>query len=265
MTADAAIGAEILDWPDRLEAACVGTRFRAELVRVVARCDSTQDLARALGSGAVVTTGRQVAGRGRLGRRWVDDAGAGIALSLSVEPADPVRLSLAAGLAAFDAVADVCPDAANRLGLKFPNDLVDRVTTRKVGGVLVEADATTAVVGVGINIAARAWPDELAAIAVADLVAGTPPSRIEVLERLPGRLDAALACPAESLVERFRALHAPTGTRVVVETPTGTVSGRLEDLDPRGHLEISGDAGARYRPPAVGARIVSWASTASRA
>lgn len=264
---DADLLAEIADWPDRLEAACAVTRFRADLVRVVARCDSTQDLARDLGPGAVVTTGRQVAGRGRLGRRWADDAGAGIAVSLAVAPDDPARLSLAAGLAARQAVVDACPPAAARLGLKFPNDLVDRVTTRKVAGVLVESDGRTAVVGIGLNVHHRDWPADVPAISIADLLepAVATPNRIDILERLPSRLEAMLARPIETLADEFRRQHAPTGAAVEVETPEGIVAGRLLDLDPCGRLDLEDAAGRRHRPVAATARILAWSPTAAGA
>lgn len=259
MTAgDHAVRREIADWPDRLEAACEGTRFDASRVRVVTTCDSTQDLARTLGCGAVVTTGRQVAGRGRLGRRWADDSGLGIAVSLAVEPTDSTRLSLAAGLAAVEAVVEVRPAAAARVGLKFPNDLVDRASGRKLAGVLVESDADAAIIGIGINVETRDWPEELGAIALADLVAGDAPARIEVLETLVPRLDEVLDRPLDDLAARFRSRHAPTGGRVEVETPTGLLRGALLDLDPLGELDIRDVDGTRHRPLAARARIVSW-------
>ncbi len=256
--AEDAVLREIADWPDRLEAVCLDTRFEASQVRVVASCDSTQDLARTLGPGAVVATGRQVAGRGRLGRRWVDDSGLGVAVSMAVEPMESATLSLAAGLAAFAAVVETTPTVTSRVGLKFPNDLVDRSSGRKLAGVLVERDADVAVIGIGINVGRRDWPEGLSAISLAEVIDGRPPDRIEVLEAILPRLDELLGRSIEELVDRFRTRHVPTGGLVEVETPEGLVRGRLIDLDPLGRLEIEDTAGARHRPLAAGARIVSW-------
>jgi BirA family biotin operon repressor/biotin-[acetyl-CoA-carboxylase] ligase len=259
-TVTASIDAEIAGWPDRLEAACAGTRFDPTLVRVVARCDSTQDLARALGLGAVVTTGRQTGGRGRLGRAWLDDEGTGIAVSLVVEVAEPAALALAAGLAGHAAVVQSCPAVAGRLGVKHPNDLVDRVTARKVGGVLVEADGSMAVVGIGLNVRPRSWPPEVFAISIAELVDDVEPipNRLTILERLIPTLDALLATPLETLAASFSAVHAPTGRLVTVETPSGERRGRLVDYDPRAAILIEDEAGIRHELEAGTSRLLDW-------
>ncbi len=136
---------------------------------------------------------RQTAGRGRLGRAWHSEAavpavsasavpdvpaasGAGpdaradlpaltFSLGLPLAPQDWSGLSLAVGLA----VAQALDPAAERIGLKWPNDLW--VQGRKLGGILVETvgfaepRARTSsglagapagrftVVGIGINLA----------------------------------------------------------------------------------------------------------------
>jgi BirA family biotin operon repressor/biotin-[acetyl-CoA-carboxylase] ligase len=260
---ESSIGDEIAVWPDRLEAACAGTRFDSALVRVVAQCDSTQDLARTLGRGAVVTTGRQVGGRGRLGRAWLDDEGAGIAISLGVEAADPAVLALAAGLAARAAVVEACHAVSGRLALKHPNDHVDRVTAGKVGGVLVEADHGIAVIGIGINVHPRSWPEDIPAIAVADLRGpwpspAPPPSRLSILERLVPALDRLLDLPVDRLADHFAADHAPTGRLVTLETSEGEHRGRLVGFDPRSRIEIEDDRGVRRGFPAVTTRLLAW-------
>lgn len=88
---------------------------------------------------------RQTAGRGRLGRSWntlgaapgVAPAGGDIpaltfSLGLPLAPRDWSGLSLAVGLA----VAQALDPAAERIGLKWPNDLW--VQGRKLAGILVE-------------------------------------------------------------------------------------------------------------------------------
>lgn len=256
------IDAEIAGWPDRLEVACSGTRFDPTLVRVVTQCDSTQDLARVLGLGAVVTTGRQTGGRGRLGRAWLDDEGAGIAVSLVVEVAEPAVLALAAGLAGHAAIVQSCPAVADRLGVKHPNDLVDRLTARKVGGVLVEADGSMAVVGIGLNVHPRSWPVEVQAISIAEMSASggsaAVPTRLAILERLIPTLDALLDTSLDELAARFAAAHAPTGRLVTVETPSGERQGRLVGYDPRTVLEIEDETGGRRPCDAGTTRLLQW-------
>ena len=97
-----------------------------------------------------MTAGAQTAGRGRQGRRWEAPAGSALLCSLVLREFDAL-LSLRAGLA----VADVAGAAAR---VKWPNDV--QVDGRKVAGVLVEGRPHEgwAVVGIGVNVAARAGP-----------------------------------------------------------------------------------------------------------
>ncbi|MDA0214648.1 MAG: biotin--[acetyl-CoA-carboxylase] ligase, partial [Planctomycetota bacterium] len=78
-----ATGRPIDQWPDALEASiahCASWRS----VTVLRETASTQDHARNLEVGSVVVAGRQTAGRGRLGRSWIDTAEDGLALSANI-------------------------------------------------------------------------------------------------------------------------------------------------------------------------------------
>ena len=213
--------AEIADWPDRLEASCRGTRFDASLVRVLAKCDSTQDVARMAGRGAVVTAGRQLAGRGRLGRIWIDDEGAG-------------------------------------MGMKFPNDVVDVASGAKIAGILVEASDDLAVIGIGVNVHRRTWPSGIHAMAIEELASGMTSRRIDVLEALPGRISEALDLKPAEIAARFAAEHAPTGCRVEVESGDRRVVGTLDSISPLEYLEIVDSEGIRHQMPVESSRILSW-------
>jgi BirA family biotin operon repressor/biotin-[acetyl-CoA-carboxylase] ligase len=120
---------------------------------------STQDDARAAFAGRplLVTADRQVAGRGRSGRKWLQ-APRAVAASLAVAPTWPPStwslLTLVAGLAALDAIDD------DRVSVDWPNDLV--IGDDKVGGLLAESSSGVAVIGLGINLW---WPDAPAGMA----------------------------------------------------------------------------------------------------
>lgn len=268
---------ELTDWSDRLERAIIGTRFDSRRVRVMATCDSTQDHARNLGRGSVVTTGRQVAGRGRLGRSWIDDQGAGVAVSLALPALAPDLACIATAVGTLDAVrtslsgGDAAVAAAGRrLGLKFPNDLVDRETGRKVAGILVEVVDGVAVVGIGLNVGRRDWPTGLHAIGLEEMV-GSPvariPTRIEILEHLLPAIDRSWGASPSDLDRRFAAEHVPTGGMVDVEEdvvggPARRIRGTLRSIDPRRTLEVDGRDGVVVIT-AARARILSWGSIAS--
>ncbi len=259
---------ELTDWADRLERAVQGTAFDADRIRVLAACDSTQDLTRELGVGAVVTAGVQRRGRGRLGRSWSDDAGAGIAISLGLPAMLPEVACMAAAVAARAAVQSAMRSRgwnvqAARIGLKFPNDLVDALSARKVGGILVEVVGELAIVGIGINVGLRSWPDDVPGISLAEIgPAKSELGRIEILERLLLELDRRWHAEFEDVREEFMQGHAPTGCRVRVEwSVTGgrprILEGRLIDLDPTDVLRVETSEGPR-EIPASNARILSW-------
>ena len=134
----------------------------------------------------------QTRGRGRQGRTWSSPRGENLLFSVLVRtPCPPERLpllALAAGLSVRDAVAAAAPRA--RVQVKWPNDVVVEAedgALRKVAGILVEAVTsgarTAVVVGVGVNVHTRAFPEELAAIAssVALLAPDSPPDRASIL------------------------------------------------------------------------------------
>lgn len=268
---------ELADWSDRLERAVIGTRLDAQRVRVMATCDSTQDHARSLGAGAVVTTGRQVAGRGRLGRSWIDDRGAGIAVSLALPALASDLACIAVAVATLDGVRrslEACGtggvEAGARLGLKFPNDLVDRETGRKVAGILVEMVDGIAVVGIGINVGGRDWPSGLNAIALEEMLKGSGvriPPRIEILEHLLPAVDRAWGASPTDLDRRFVIDHAPTGERVEIEEDvlggsSRRIRGTLRGFDPRRTLEVENHDGLVVIT-AARARILSWGRSLS--
>ncbi|HYZ78991.1 MAG TPA: biotin--[acetyl-CoA-carboxylase] ligase [Gaiellaceae bacterium] len=127
--------------------------------RFVESCPSTQRLLRDDDpEGAVAVADAQTAGRGRLGRRWLAPAGTSLLVSILLRPeVDPARLpelSLVAGRACAEAIADV---TGLEPKVKFPNDLL--LGGRKVAGILAEASEGRVVLGIGVNVTQR--PGEL--------------------------------------------------------------------------------------------------------
>jgi BirA family transcriptional regulator, biotin operon repressor / biotin---[acetyl-CoA-carboxylase] ligase len=145
-----------------LSAEEVVPRLRGRLghpYRFVESCPSTQRL---LGNddpeGAVAVADAQTEGRGRLGRRWLAPPGTSLLVSILLRPeVDPARLpelSLVAGRACAEAVAEV---TGLEPEVKFPNDVL--LGGRKVAGILAEASEGRVVLGVGVNVTQQ--PGEL--------------------------------------------------------------------------------------------------------
>jgi BirA family transcriptional regulator, biotin operon repressor / biotin---[acetyl-CoA-carboxylase] ligase len=173
---------------------------------------STNDVARRAGKlgaphGSTWVAELQTGGRGRQGRVWFSPRGENLLFSVLLRPGrdalpTPTRLplvSLVAGLAVAEAVERAAPSASIRI--KWPNDVVALRTKKagsdfaKVAGILVETSMTgdsvdAVVVGVGINVHTRDFPEELAGIAtsVACLTAAAP-DRAEILADTLAGLD----------------------------------------------------------------------------
>src|SRR5439155_21276034 len=100
--------------------------------------------------GAIAVAEEQSEGRGRLGRSWHAPARTSVLVSVVLRPAiEPSRLpelSLIAGGAAAEAIAEVTGiDPA----IKFPNDVL--IGGRKVAGILAESSEGRVVLGIGLN------------------------------------------------------------------------------------------------------------------
>jgi BirA family biotin operon repressor/biotin-[acetyl-CoA-carboxylase] ligase len=227
-------------------------------LHLLADAESTNDEAkRAAKSGAphgsVWVAEVQTKGRGRQGRLWVSPPGENLLFSvllrLDCPPARLPPLALVAGLAVRDAVARAAPKAQPKL--KWPNDVL--VVGRKIAGVLVEATLSgkrveAVVVGIGINVHTRVFPEELEDRATSvGLVAEAPLDRGVLLADVLEGLDHDMALAADrglGLVHaRLTAADALVGTRVRAEGVEGVARG----IDLEGQLVIERDDGVRVR------------------
>jgi BirA family transcriptional regulator, biotin operon repressor / biotin---[acetyl-CoA-carboxylase] ligase len=235
----------------------------------VGEVGSTQDVALALAGdgaadGTVVVADRQVAGRGRLGRRWDDRPDGGtLALTVILDvaglPGDAVALvPHALGLGVTAACAALVP-SAEPPRLKWPNDVVVRAAdggqVRKLCGVLVERERVTGpdgprdvlTGGVGIDVDLRGGAEAPDRTCLATLAAGVP-ERGRLLAAVLGGLDDALRVlrrSPEELLVRYRELSDTLGRRVVVDLPgEDAIVGVATAIDGHGRLVVMTSDGA---------------------
>jgi BirA family biotin operon repressor/biotin-[acetyl-CoA-carboxylase] ligase len=207
---------------------------------------STLDVAHELAAkgaeaGTIVIANAQTAGRGRMGRSWRSEPGAGVWLTLIERPTDPSALdvlSLRIGLAlapALDAFAD------SPVQLKWPNDLY--LHGRKLGGILIEArwregHPEWVAIGVGINL--RSPESEPLAIGLRDGV-----TRHDVLPVVAPALRTAAAARGQLSAAELAAFDArdfAVGRRV-----REPVAGIVRGIDSSGALLVgvgSAESGA---------------------
>ncbi len=245
---------------DGARSALTGSRF-ATLDRVAETGSTNSDLlvaARDGGPERVLVADHQTAGRGRLDRAWEAPPGASLLMSVLVRPpfpdGDVHLLPTALGVAAVDAVREL---AAVPVGLKWPNDIVDPQSDRKLGGLLGEfhpavgTQAPAVILGIGLNVSwPDGFPDELAPTATALDLLGADVDRwalvVVLLTRLE-RLLATLTGPegASRLRDRHRDDCVTIGRTVRAELPTHSVEGRAVDIAADGALVIEGEDGQR--------------------
>jgi BirA family transcriptional regulator, biotin operon repressor / biotin---[acetyl-CoA-carboxylase] ligase len=244
-------------------AARVGTRWLARRHIHVATCSSTNDLAAAEArngapEGLLVTADEQTGGRGRLGRIWHSPPGANLYFSLLLRPERPATeippLTLLVGGALAAAVRQLGFDA----DVKWPNDILLRTEGRgrKVAGILTEASTEGhrmghVVVGIGVNVNTRTFPEELRDKATSlQLAGGAPLDRTDVL--------CSILTTIESAYERFRAQgpaaaialwesHADLGNRCRARTESREIEGVTAGIAADGALLIRDDHGTVHR------------------
>jgi BirA family biotin operon repressor/biotin-[acetyl-CoA-carboxylase] ligase len=204
-------------------------------LHLVAETTSTNDEAhagarRGAAHGTTWLAERQTAGRGRRGRSWVSPAGEGLLFSvllrLDCAPQRLPLLALLAGLAVRDGIVETAPSA--RIAVKWPNDVLS--ADRKLAGILVEAITVgprveAAIVGIGVNVHTRVFPDDIAdrATSVALAAGGLPPDRAALLAAILASFD--------------RDLH------VVLARGLGLVRARLDAVDALRGRRVRSDAG----------------------
>lgn len=198
---------------------------------------STMDVAHALASegtpaGTLVLADEQTAGRGRGGKRWRSDHGAGIWMTIIERPNDAEALGVLAirlGLRAAP-VLDRHVDAPIRL--KWPNDVL--VNDRKLAGILVEArwrdgSVDWVAIGLGVNVRVDANDSEGAAMRAGtrrpDVLAELVPV-VRAAARARGRL-------TEDELERWRARDLAAGRRC-----RQPIAGRIRGVAPDGALIV---------------------------
>ena len=227
-------------------------------LRILQSTTSTNDEAKTLAAAGaaewtVVVSEEQTLGRGRYERRFFSPRGSGVYVSILLRPKLPAGETLfittCAAVAVCEAIERV---AGKRADIKWVNDVF--LGGKKVCGILTEASFDVesgglayAVVGIGVNVRACAFPKDLRA------VAGAVCSEEEYVPGMRARLAAAL-------IERFRYYYEHIRERAFypvykerllwvgkrVRVLSGVLSGEAEilDLDENCFLVVRFDDGS---------------------
>lgn len=184
---------------------------------------------------------RQLAGRGRAGRTWVDGGGnfmgSTVVALCAGDPAAPT-LALVAGVALHRAVSVLAPGLPELL-LKWPNDLL--VAGAKLAGVLLERRDNHVVVGIGCNLAVAPDVPGRSTTALAALGHACPRDTFaEVLAAEWARVLAAWHdCAWPDLRKDWAQRALPIGTLLVThDADLGPLTGAFAGVDEHGAAQL---------------------------
>jgi len=233
---------ELANSYDGERADALAARLAVPVLRIYAYAPSTMDLAHTAAAagapaGTVIVADVQTAGRGRSGRRWVSEAGAGVWATVVARPRDVDALSVLSLRVGIALATELQPFVGSPIALKWPNDLL--LAGRKLAGVLVEArwrEGTPEWVAVGVGVNRRP-PAELAdAIGTGDAV-----SRREILGavvRAVRRAADATGVLHPGELAQFAARDAVRGREVL-----SPVRGHADGVSARGELLVRAAGG----------------------
>lgn len=195
----------------------------------------------------------QTSGRGRTGREWASAKGCGIWMSIVTLPKISIekimQITLVTGIA-------VCETVNRMFGLdsqiKWPNDIV--VDGKKLCGILTEAvmeeqTVTKIINGIGINVNAEKFPENISDTATSlYLITGNKSVRTDIVN---GILDSfekyyTMLIDKENMaeiIEKYKSLCVNIGKRVVSVGKNKKTEGTAIDISPAGELIIEKDDG----------------------
>ena len=184
----------------------------------------------------------QTAGRGRRGRSFVSNEGAGIYISILTYPTedgfDATRTTAEAAVALARAIEELCPCDVK---IKWVNDLF--LGGKKLAGILTESKVLSggkiaySVVGMGINVYKNAISDEISTIAT---------SIESEINHAPDRSSLAAMIIKEFLnrgdcYDEYKARSVVIGREVTVVKLNESYPARVIDVNPDYSLRINRD------------------------
>jgi BirA family biotin operon repressor/biotin-[acetyl-CoA-carboxylase] ligase len=213
---------------------------------------STNDYAKTLlyeaPEGTVILADEQTDARGRHGTSWYSPPG-GLWMSVMLRPEKTTLVSIAAGVAVCTSLHTfgIAP------GLKWPNDII--MNRKKIGGILIEIVDEHVIVGIGVNLNIRKFPQELREIASSVF--------LETKKHLDKKMFFDLLCRElddcydmlkhdqdRDILSKWRDYTILLGQRVTIQAGEGTIDGKVLDIGLNGALIVLRPDGSIEHVPA---------------
>ncbi len=212
---------------------------------------STNDVAKTyavkgVSEGTLVIAEKQVAGKGRLGRKWISPCG-GIWLSMilrpEISPIDASKITILAGVAVAKAIEI---ETGLKVQLKWPNDVL--IDSKKVAGILTEMSAETdkinfVVVGLGVNtnFGLMAFPEELQGkVTTLKELLGAEVDRVILIKAILKEFEKVYFPLKEGgfkkVLSEWKNFCDMLGKNVKISVLDGEIEGEVFDIDEHGGL-----------------------------
>ncbi|MGF7144249.1 BirA family biotin operon repressor/biotin-[acetyl-CoA-carboxylase] ligase [Anaerotaenia torta] len=202
--------------------------------------------------GTVLVAREQTEGRGRMGRSFYSPQASGIYFSVILRPKLTLEDSLLITTAAAVAVAQAMEAVAGvKAEIKWVNDIY--IADKKVCGILTEASLNFenggleyAVVGIGINIEANQFPEEIKNIAgslFAEKPSDAPVTSILVAEVLNHLAIYKKELSEKRYMEEYRKRSFLLGKNILVLKGKDTYPAKALDIDEKARLVVAYEDG----------------------
>lgn len=186
--------------------------------------------------GTVVVADVQSSGRGSRGRSWYSPEG-GLWMSVLLKHHQNCLVSLIAGVAICETFSGYGIDTK----IKWPNDIL--LNDRKIAGILPEIVDENVILGVGINLNVRQFPDDLRDKASSIFIETKKHlDHQSFYHNLCKSLDTYYSLlkkeEVDALLSKWREYTLMCGRDVRIELPDRLVIGKVLDIDHQGGLII---------------------------
>lgn len=207
--------------------------------------DSTNNEAKRLlgksDNSLLIVSEAQTNGRGRMGRTFFSPRSSGIYLSYVFKPSgsvcDNVAVTSAAAVAVAKAINDVLGVSCK---IKWVNDIY--FDGKKVCGILTEAVGEYIIVGIGINVSTKEFPDEIKNIAGS--VGDESTDRSRIVASVINNLETLIVgLPKRTFLEEYRELSLVIGKPITYIIQGENRCGIAQSIDENGCLVVKDSDG----------------------
>ncbi|MBP5317782.1 MAG: biotin--[acetyl-CoA-carboxylase] ligase [Paludibacteraceae bacterium] len=203
--------------------------------------------------GLLVYTDFQTAGRGQMGNHWESEPDSNLLFSLLLRPRQlPANAQFVLSQAVALGVCDFFSGFGEGFSIKWPNDIYWH--DRKIGGILIENDLEGSLVGrsyigIGLNINQQRFYSDAPNPVSLMQITGRQHDLDDCLRRVWSAIADRYAQLTEA--ERLRADYLARlyqyGTDALYFDAQGVFEGRIETVEPSGHLVVRKKSGVRAR------------------